>query len=78
MQNYRRLNLYKVQYDSENRRKIRKLRYYFSKIKREAERRKIQKAIMREFGTDMPVLEEKVRQQLFDSCIEYINSCKIA
>jgi len=78
MSDYRRLNLYKVQYDSENRKKSRKLRYYFSKIKREAEKRKIRKAIMREFGKNMPVLEEKVRQQIFDSCIKYIDSCKIA
>ncbi|MDD3012661.1 MAG: hypothetical protein PHC34_03050 [Candidatus Gastranaerophilales bacterium] len=78
MSDYRRLNLYKVQYDTENRKKIRKLRYYFSKIKREAERRKIQRVIMKEFGKDIPVLEDKVRQQMFDSCINYINSCKIA
>jgi sulfur relay (sulfurtransferase) DsrC/TusE family protein len=78
MSSYTRLNLYKVKYDTENRRKVRKLRYYFSKFKIEAERRKIQKAIMREFGTDMPVLEEKVRQQMFNTCMEYINSCKIA
>lgn len=78
MSDYRRLNLYKVQHETENRKQIRRLRYYFTKIRKEAERRKIRKAIMKEFGKDMPVLEEKVRQQLFDSCIKYINSCKIA
>jgi|GEM_PF-2914199 len=78
MANYRRLNLYKSKYNSEDRKMIRKLRYYFTKLRKEVQKRKIQKVIHREFGKDMPVLEEKVRKEMFDSCVRYINSCKIA
>jgi hypothetical protein len=78
MPNYRRLNLYKSFYDVENRQETRRFKYYFSKLMKEAERRKIQKAIIKEFGKEMPYLEEKVRQRLYNSCMKYINSCKIA
>lgn len=78
MSNDRRIKLYKDHYNTEERKDIRRFRYYFSKLIKEAERRKIQKAIIKEFGKEMPYLEEKVRQRLLKSCVKYINSCKIA